>query len=168
MDSEELVARLEGRALLVAHRLVVHGATTEDEGPLLSWFEPPTEGLLRVNASDQTALVSELRARKGSSERGLQPLADQLQDWVDQGLRVFLVGRTQHQADRLTDLLRGYDVPTEVLDNTVLGELRDGFILWSEGLAFVTEEEIFGARVRQRRTKRASRRQQQQIGRAHV
>jgi len=163
MDHEELIDRLDARTSLIAHRLAVHGATTEDESPLFSWFAPPTEGLLRINASDQTALISALRTRRGSGDRGLQPLADQLQEWVDQGLRVSLVGRTQHQADRLTDLLRGYNVPAEVLDHIVLGELRDGFVLWSEGIAFVTEEEIFGTRVRQRRTKRTSRRQQQRF-----
>ncbi len=163
MHPAELIERLKPRSSLVAHRLAIHGATTEDESPLLSWFAPPNEGLLRVNASDQTALISSLRSRRGTGDRGLQPLADQLREWVDQGLKVSLVGRTQHQADRLADLLRGYEVPAEVLDRLVLGELRDGFVLWSEGLAFVTEEEIFGTRVRQRRTKRASRRQQQRF-----
>ncbi|MDH3199992.1 MAG: transcription-repair coupling factor [Myxococcales bacterium] len=163
MDPEELVDRLKPRATLVAHRLAIHGAPTENESPLMSVFAPPSEGLLRVNASDQTALISELRTQRGSGERGLQPLADQLQEWADQGLRVSLVSRTQHQADRLSDLLRGYKVPAEVLDHLVLGELRDGSVLWSEGLAFITEEEIFGTRVRQRRTKHASRRQQQRF-----
>ncbi|MDH3622272.1 MAG: transcription-repair coupling factor [Myxococcales bacterium] len=163
MDPEQLVDRLQPRTALVAHRLAIHGAPAEEESPLLSWFAPPREGLLRVNASDQTTLISALRTQRGAGERGLQPLADQLQDWVDQGLRVALVGRTRHQADRLSDLLRGYNVPAEVLDHLLLGELRDGFVLWSEGLAFVTEEEIFGTRVRQRRTKHASRRQQQRF-----
>jgi transcription-repair coupling factor (superfamily II helicase) len=44
-----------------------------------------------------------------------------------------------------------------------LGELRDGFVLWSEGIAYVTEEEIFGTRVRQRRAKRTTRREQQRF-----
>ncbi|MCZ6805779.1 MAG: transcription-repair coupling factor, partial [Deltaproteobacteria bacterium] len=163
LDHEELMDRLEGRASLVAHRLAVHGAATEDESPLLSWFTPPSEGLLRVNASDQTVLISALRTQRGSGERSLEPLANQLREWVDQGLRVSLIGRTQHQADRLADLLRNYGVPSQVLDHITLGELRDGFVLWSEGVAFVTEEEIFGTRVRQRRTKRISRRQQQRF-----
>jgi transcription-repair coupling factor (superfamily II helicase) len=76
---------------------------------------------------------------------------------------VLLVGRTQHQADRLVDLLRSYGVPARVLDDIELGELRDGFVLWSEGVAYVTEEEIFGSRVRQRRGKRRTRRQQQRF-----
>jgi transcription-repair coupling factor (superfamily II helicase) len=163
MDPGEVVGRLKSRPSLVAHRLAIHGATTTDESPLLSWFAPPKDGLLRVNASDQKELISSLRSRRGSGDRGLQPLADQLQEWADQGLKVYLVGRTQHQADRLADLLRGYEVPAEVLDHLVLGELRDGFVLWSEGLAFVTEEEIFGTRVRQRRTRRSSRREQQRF-----
>ena len=74
-----------------------------------------------------------------------------------------LVGRTQHQADRLVDLLRSYGVDRGVLEGVALGELRDGFVLWGEGLAYVTEEEIFGTRVRQRRTKRTTRREQQRF-----
>ena len=74
-----------------------------------------------------------------------------------------MISRTKHQADRLIDLLRSYGVPARVLEDVSLGELRDGFVLWSEGVAYVTEEEIFGSRVRQRRAKRQTRRQQQRF-----
>ena len=163
MNEDELAERLQTHRLMVAHRLAVHGAAGEDEGPIVAAFAPPSEGLLRVDASDQQALITELRTHKAHGDRGLQPLADQLQEWTEQGLRVSLVGRTQHQADRLTDLLRSYGVAAAVLDDTRLGELRDGFVLWSEGVAYVTEEEIFGSRVRQRRGKRQTRRQQQRF-----
>lgn len=163
MTEDELTARLRARPPLVAHRLAIHGAPGEDEGPLVAAFGPPGDELLRIDASDQRALISELRAQKGHGDRGLQPLADRLQEWSEQGLRISLVSRTRHQADRLIDLLRSYDVAAEVLDSVKLGELRDGFVLWSEGIAYVTEEEIFGTRVRQRRTKRQTRRQQQRF-----
>jgi len=163
MTEDELSERLQSYTPVVAHRLAVHGAASEDEGPLVAAFAPPGDSLLRIDASDQQALISELRAHKAHGDRGLQPLADQLLEWTEQGVRVSLVCRTQHQADRLIDLLRSYGVAAAVLDGVRLGELRDGFVLWSEGVAYVTEEEIFGSRVRQRRVKRQTRRQQQRF-----
>jgi len=163
MSEDELAERLGAHATLVVHRLAVQGAAGEDEGPIVAAFAPPGDALLRVDASDQQELVSELRAHKAHGDRGLQPLADRLQEWEEQGLRVSLVGRTRHQADRLVDLLKSYGVATQVLGEVRLGELRDGFVLWSEGVVYVTEEEIFGLRVRQRRGKRQTRRQQQRF-----
>ncbi len=163
MSESEISKCLSARPLLVAHRLAVHGATTEDEGPIVAAFAPTGDTLLRVDASDQQELISDLRAHKAHGDRGLEPLAEQLRVWREQGMRVILLGRTQHQADRLIDLLRGYDVDERILEDVSLGELRDGFVLWSEGVAYVTEEEIFGTRVRQRRGKRQTRRQQQRF-----
>ena len=163
MNEDELSERLQSYAPVVAHRLAVHGAASEEEGSIVAAFEPPGEEIRRIDASDQQALISELRAHKAHGDRGLQPLADQLQEWTEQGVRVSLISRTQHQADRLIDLLRSYGVPARVLEDVSLGELRDGFVLWSEGVAYVTEEEIFGSRVRQRRAKRQTRRQQQRF-----
>jgi transcription-repair coupling factor (superfamily II helicase) len=163
MNEDDLSERLQSYAPVVAHRLAVHGAASEEEGPIVAAFAPPGEEIRRIDASDQQALISELRAHKAHGDRGLQPLADQLQEWTEQGVRVSLVSRTQHQADRLIDLLRSYGVPARVLEDVSLGELRDGFVLWSEGVAYVTEEEIFGSRVRQRRAKRQTRRQQQRF-----
>ena len=163
LSEAELANRLRGYSPLVVHRLAVHGAAAEDEGPIVGAFTPPANELMRVDASDQADLISKLRAQKGHRERGLQPLADQILQWTEEGLKVSLIGRAQHQADRLIDLLRSYGVAANVLDGILLGELRDGFVLWSEGIAYVTEEEIFGSRVRQRRSKRQSRRQQQRF-----
>jgi transcription-repair coupling factor (superfamily II helicase) len=163
MSEEELTQRLLGYPAMVSHPLAVHGAAGDDEGPIVAAFASPGDALIRVSASDQQPLISELRAQKGHGDRGLQPLADQLREWTEQGLRVSLVGRTQHQADRLIDLLKSYGVAARILDETTLGELRDGFVLWSEGIAYVTEEEIFGSRVRQRRSKHQTRRQQQRF-----
>ncbi|MGB5365633.1 MAG: transcription-repair coupling factor, partial [Polyangiales bacterium] len=163
MNEDELTQRLLGYPAMVSHRLAVHGAAGDDEGPIIAAFAQPGNALIRVSASDQQPLIAELRARKGHGDRGLQPLADQLREWTEQGVRVSLVGRTQHQADRLVDLLKSYGVPARILDEMTLGELRDGFVLWSEGIAYVTEEEIFGSRVRQRRSQRQTRRQQRRF-----
>jgi transcription-repair coupling factor (superfamily II helicase) len=163
LREDELTGHLRTYVPVIAHRLVVHGAPTGGESPIVAAFAPPADSLMRVDVSDQRPLISELRAQRGHGDRGLQPLADRLLEWAEQGLRVSLVGRTQHQADRLADLLRSYGVSKQILDDVMLGELRDGFVLWSEGLAYVTEEEIFGSRVRQRRDQRQVRRQQQRF-----
>ncbi len=158
----ELTERMSSHPSIVAHRLAIHGEASEDEGPLANAYAPSGE-LMRTDATDQSELISSLRAHKGHSERALQPLVDRLEQWTEAGLRTTIVGRTQHQADRLVDLLRGYGVDEGVLDRVALGELRDGFVLWGEGIVYVTEEEIFGTRVRQRRAKRATRREQQRF-----
>lgn len=162
LDEAELSERMSPYPALVAHRLAVHGEADSEEGPIAAAYAPRGE-LVRVRASDQLELVSALRSQRAHGEHGLQPLADRLADWKEAGLRISLVGRTRHQADRLIDLLRGYRVDSSVLEGVTLGELRDGFVLWDEGLAYVTEEEIFGTRVRQRRSTRVTRRQQQRF-----
>ena len=163
IDDEAVAAHAAAAPSMIAYRVAIHGAADDDETQFTRWAALENDEPLRLNASDQSELISALRAQRGSGERSLLPLATRLHEWAEQGLRVTLVGRTQHQADRLRDLLRGYDVSASVLDEVSLGELRDGFVLWDEACSFVTEEEIFGTRVRQRRTKRASRRQQQRF-----
>jgi transcription-repair coupling factor (superfamily II helicase) len=159
---EDLVRRLTTHPVMVAHRLAIRGDVSEDEGAMAAAYPPPDEPW-RLGATDQQELIADLRAQKGHGERGLLPLADQIREWSDGGVQTYLVCRTRHQADRLADLLRAYDVDRAILESISLGELQDGFVSWSEGLAYVTEEEIFGSRVRQRRTKRVSKRQQQRF-----
>ncbi len=93
---------------------------------------------------------------------GFAALAGQLRQWREEGWRTLLVCRQQGQAERLIDLLApegmhpGFD-PVFSCKNlrpgdlvVTLGELADGFRLPDEKLAVVTEEEIFGQRVRRR------------------
>lgn len=93
---------------------------------------------------------------------GFAALAGQLRQWRDEGWRVLLVCRQQGQAERLIDLLApegmhpAYDpaISCKSLRSgdlvVTLGELAEGFRLPDEKLAVVTEEEIFGQRVRRR------------------
>jgi transcription-repair coupling factor (superfamily II helicase) len=93
---------------------------------------------------------------------GFAALAGQLRQWREEGWRTLLVCRQQGQAERLIDLLAPEGMHPD-FDPTVsckslrpgdlvitLGELADGFRLPDEKLAVVTEEEIFGRRVRRR------------------
>lgn len=93
---------------------------------------------------------------------GFAALAGQLRQWREAGWRTLLVCHQQGQAERLIDLLAPEGMHPD-FDPTVsckslhpgdlvitLGELGDGFRLPDEKLAVVTEEEIFGQRVRRR------------------
>ena len=93
---------------------------------------------------------------------GFAALAAQLRQWREAGWRTLLVCHQQGQAERLVDLLAPEGMHPD-FDPTVsckslrpgdlvitLGELADGFRLPDEKLAVVTEEEIFGQRVRRR------------------
>lgn len=91
--------------------------------------------------------------------------------WRDLGCSVNLISHTQGQASRLLKLLEPYSMGLNLggakfsLDETVcpitpsislfVGDLSSGFRIERSGLVFVTEEEIFGARVRASSKKRA-------------
>ncbi|MBE0597938.1 MAG: transcription-repair coupling factor [Desulfuromonadales bacterium] len=105
---------------------------------------------------------ADLRANIQSADGGMAQLADRLKDWQRDGWRVILACHQRGQAERLLDLLAPYPLapgfdpqgspqavrPGEI--RLLLGELGSGFRLPDERLAVVTEEEIFGRRVRRR------------------
>ena len=175
----EIVEKIVDRPLVVAHRLIIRGQASPEEEPFARAMATPPQEPIRIDAADHGPMIAALRNRRHGAGHALQPLADRLREWSDHGLHPILVSRTSHQADRLVDLLRGYGLiagllstespPSERADlersgvSVSLGSLRDGFVLWGEALAYVTEEEIFGARVRQRKPQRPSRRQQQRL-----
>ena len=115
--------------------------------------------LFRINAEGNGDL------RQG--EGGLQALAGHLRDWSDRGWQVILVCHQRGQAERLLDLLEPHRVPVRFSPaatfgdagrgeiHLLLGELSAGFRLPDDRLALVTEEEIFGRRVRRRGTSEA-------------
>lgn len=92
-------------------------------------------------------------------EEILKPLADRIKDWRDLGWSVFLVCHTTGQAERLKELLEGYRlnavlnsefrIPNSEL-SLLIGNLSSGFRFHSVKIAFVTEEEIFGQKIKRR------------------
>ncbi|WP_432823281.1 transcription-repair coupling factor, partial [Trichloromonas sp.] len=117
----------------------------------------------RVNALGNGDIHTRLREAGG----GLAGLAAQLRQWQEDGWRTLLVCHQQGQAERLLDLLEpegvrpvfdpGASLKTLKSKDLVvtLGELPDGFRLPDERTVVVTEEEIFGQRVRRRPRKDA-------------
>lgn len=104
----------------------------------------------------------DIRAVGRQEGGGLGQLAERLQAWQQAGWKLLLVCHQRGQAERLLDLLQPHGLapgidpgaslrslrPGEM--KLALGELSAGFRLPDEKLAVVTEEEIFGQRVRRR------------------
>jgi transcription-repair coupling factor (superfamily II helicase) len=95
-----------------------------------------------LDAQGHGDLAATLRAGR-SAEHPLGPLADRLARWSKAGDRVVLQVSSAAQGERLRGLLRAAGAePPEVR----IGDLSCGFR--APGVAFVAEEEIFGAHAR--------------------
>ncbi|MEK7679493.1 MAG: transcription-repair coupling factor, partial [Deltaproteobacteria bacterium] len=98
------------------------------------------------------------------TEQPLKPLADKIQTWKEEGFRVYITAHNAGQAMRTKELLEGYGLNplvikgTDVLDSgktagwlfVATGRLSEGFSLPAERLTVVSEEEVFGERVKRR------------------
>ncbi len=123
-----------------------------------------TAPALRIETSDNTMLAAELRRALGEKhEHLLLPLAEELRDLGESGTRTVLVSPNLQHGERLESLLKGYGL-TPILHRipssgdllTVdraglleiqLGSLGTGFRLPADGVAVITETEIFGERA---------------------
>jgi transcription-repair coupling factor (superfamily II helicase) len=168
-DEAHVTSWLAGRRVLALHRTSVHGAAAEPSS--LERFEA-AEGELALATHDQSDLERAIKGARSSAGKtgALDPLVRRVLAWQAAGLRVILAARAQTQVERLTALLRHRDVRVKarlgtfdpaLLEPThpdappgtalcVVGSLARGVVAPGEGLALVTEEEIFGARVHRR------------------
>ncbi|MBN1627652.1 MAG: hypothetical protein JW944_14110, partial [Deltaproteobacteria bacterium] len=92
----------------------------------------------------------------GKGKVSMAPLAEKISGWHKQGGRIVLVCRTEQQAERLKEILAGYNIVIEeVVENWYrtdarkrisisLGRLSRGFAWPEMGLYVVSEDEIFG------------------------
>ena len=116
---------------------------------------------------DNTDLSASLK-REGVRENPLSPLIDWFNDHIDNKRKILSVLRQNSQAKRLLSLLQPYGIePVPCKDFTscmgqkpgiyyLFGNLSSGFVLKDQGIAIVTESEIFGKK-RIRRQARARR-----------
>ena len=125
-----------------------------------------------LRALDHRELRREIAERQGSG-RALEPLAARLEGWRQQGRRVRLIAPTPSAAERLADILADYGCELQITGegaprgdgsgpapgkvDVAVAPLTEGFDLPLEQLVLITEQDIFGARVR-RRVVRATRR----------
>ncbi|MFT3765785.1 MAG: transcription-repair coupling factor [Minicystis sp.] len=174
-DTEGKVAGLlSERTVLSLHRTGIEG-TAEDLGSL-ERFEVTPEDAASLATHDQSDLERAIKAARASHGKtgALDPLVRRVRAWQEAGMRVILAARAATQVERLTTLLRHRDLKVKarlggfdprLLDDAdpgarnaaqvVVGALARGVVAPVEGLALVTEEEIFGARAH-RRAARAS------------
>lgn len=158
--------------------------------PVLGGARGVLESLARVDdetpslgTRDQTELSRTLAAARaeGGHAASLEPLVESIESYREAGLRVVLTARSTTQSERLATMLRHRDVDVEVLEDdfardsiltpprgevpviVAVGPLERGLVAPAEGLSFITEEEIFGARSHRRAAKKPGRRKAQQM-----
>ncbi len=116
-------------------------------------------------ARDQSDLVRALKEARGGTARDklLLSLARRIEAWRGDGLSVVIVARAVAQRERLELLLRHLSLTATSTETPfskgstelrlVVGQLSRGVILPAEGLAVVTEEEIFGSRAERKKAR---------------
>jgi transcription-repair coupling factor (superfamily II helicase) len=128
---------------------------------------PPQSEIFQIETHGHEELAIRLRGARTSGD-ALVPLMDQLWEWSQEGWRVMLSAPALSGVERLRTLLREYGLETRLAREPkpcwdwsepgrveVRGAtLSEGFTLPLEGLAVVTEEEIFGPREKRRRTEK--------------
>ncbi|WP_437666387.1 transcription-repair coupling factor [Sorangium sp. So ce1182] len=175
-DEAHVASWLGARTLVALHRTGVEGAT-ENPGSL-ERFEVVPEDAPSLATRDQSDLERAIKAARASRGKhgALDPLVRRVVAWQEAGLRVLIAARAQTQVERLVTLLRHRDVRVKAnlgpfdpafLDGSssaaprdtalvVVGFLARGVIAPAEGIALVTEEEIFGARAHRRAARAAA------------
>jgi transcription-repair coupling factor (superfamily II helicase) len=129
--------------------------------------DTPSARIVDLGVQNHDELIRRIRSHP-SRERLLEPVARQLIDWHDAGLRTFLVCPRKEQAARMRGLLAAYgvevsvraEVAIEELGNSseigiLVGPLEKGFTWPAERLAIVCDEELFGKRSRRAERKPA-------------
>src|SRR5262249_36480580 len=101
----EVVALLEGRAVLALHRTGVAGAPADPAS--LERFEAVPEATASLAAQDQSDLERAIKAARASGGKSgaLDPLVRRVRAWQEAGLRVVIAARAETQVERLTTLL---------------------------------------------------------------
>ncbi|CAG1771030.1 partial Transcription-repair-coupling factor, partial [uncultured bacterium] len=112
-----------------------------------------------VRTESNIDIRQEISFRKG--EELFKPLADRVSSWLDEKKRVFLTAHNKGQAERTRELLEDYGLKPAILKSSglssaepgffvVIGSLTTGFRLPSEAFVVISEEEVFGERVKRR------------------
>jgi len=127
----------------------------------------PQSEIFKIESHGHEGLATRLRDARTSGD-GLAPLMDQLWEWSQEGWRVMLSAPSLSGVERLRTLLREYGLETRLAREPKpcwewseqgrvevrVAALSEGFTLALQGLAVVTEEEIFGPREKRRRSEK--------------
>jgi transcription-repair coupling factor (superfamily II helicase) len=118
---------------------------------------------MRISCSTNANVRRDIEQTK-NYDAGMKSLCEKLNSWRDHGMETLIVSHTRGQANRLMNLLEPYRINFEFRGNGFdsrtlnwdfvpgirlhVGELSSGFRLEDTGLVILTEEEIFGKRLR--------------------
>jgi transcription-repair coupling factor (superfamily II helicase) len=173
-DRDRDVARQNARWTLSPETYLLHEA--EIVGSLESYpqilqsslpVDHASEGkkseVLHFRLGDHRGLQQKIQDHQ-QRQRLLEPLAQRLQQWQRSGMSPFLVCRTAEQGRRLENLLADYGVDAQFssepfgqfsfrapVTKIVVGRIPMGFLWPDEGLAVVTETELYGEKPRRHR-----------------
>ncbi len=158
--ARRLLARREFFTEPAASYLKAEEARDSLDKTALIEVESFRSGGRELYAESNLDVRQEISSRKGTEL--LKPLADRIGSWAEAGNRVFITAHNRGQAERTVELLEGYGLRpaftkgAEVASSgaaglyVATGALTTGFRLPSEGLVIVSEEEVFGERVKKR------------------
>jgi transcription-repair coupling factor (superfamily II helicase) len=145
-------------------------AQTMEKSAQKSFLDARGRLVFPYNTRNQQALRNVLQSLPPTQERRLQPLVDELHNWQEHRMRVLLVCGSKGQALRLKELLRLYDVEARLQEDPfalgllerrdqrehkvdiLIGRITEGVIFPRAGFVLVSEEEIFGAKTRRKRS----------------
>ena len=152
LDDTEFSAMLEPYPQILQGSLPVHDTSER----------MPSE-VLHFRVQDHRTLQQQI-THHDQRQRLLEPLAQSILQWQKHGLSPFLVCRTTEQARRMEDLLLDYGVDARFTSEAfgqfsfsapvtkiLVGHLPRGFLWPDEGLAIVTEAELYGDKPRRPR-----------------
>ena len=161
-----LAARREGRLCAEPEALYmtwseVLDALDHDAHLLLREIPVVDAGAVSCNlVVEKNDLVTQQLKIRGQSRALLKPLVDWMNRARENDLAAHFVCRTTKQAQRIEELLVPYNIRLRFLESfsddghvdksptICLGELSSGFIWAREGLAIITEDEVFGSKHR--------------------
>ena len=166
IDVMEFKSGFEKMGTVVMEASISPGPHLIDKGVTNS-CEFSTQSNLDIRQDIATPLPTLPRTGGAEGVGVLKPLVDKMKDWHDLGWSVFLVCHTTGQAERLKELLESYRLAPISSDlrlnppfekggmggfvfSILIGDLSSGFRFPSIKLAIVTEEEVFGQKVKRR------------------
>ncbi len=127
--------------------------------PILNIETLRSEGV-QIPSESNLGLKQEIALKKG--EELLKPLVDRVSEWIGEGQKVYLTAHNKGQAERTKELLDGYGLNPKIIKGedalgrkdaglaVAIGSLSTGFRLPTESLVIISEEEVFGERVKRR------------------
>ena len=149
------------------------------ESPEIQLGKTPTTPVPFVETAEIRAEI--IRRTQKEGEDLFEPLTSRLKRWREQGNVNFIVCHTRGQAERFRELMAARDIqvrvqkrpfslhvlleqnagstPSALRDpsvhaHVVMGDLPAGFSIAEDKIAFVSEEEVFGKRLKKRRKRR--------------